>query len=103
MEKDESKQNKDQLARDANKKINSLKQEYETSVASTESIVQSMSKAFEELYEIDDIHIKIACLKCGGQGWFEQQDKSKVICPVCKGKKYMWALAWKTPVVVKAN
>lgn len=83
-------------------KVDGLKREYEALVVSTEEIMTKMSNAIEELYEVDDIHLKITCLKCDGQGWLQTQS-GKQVCPVCGNKKYMWAKKWKPEMVVKTD
>ena len=83
-------------------KVDGLKREYEALQISTEEVMTKMSNAIEELYEVDDIHIKINCIKCDGKGWVQVQS-GKQVCPVCGNKKYMWVKAWKPEVVVKVK
>lgn len=83
-------------------KVDELKREYDALVVSTEEVMTKMSNAIEDLYEVDDVHIKITCLKCNGKGWIQVQN-GKQVCPVCGNKKYMWAKSWKSDAVVKTN
>jgi DnaJ-class molecular chaperone len=78
---------------DLEEKLNNAKQEYEQLENKMYSIEQHMTNIIEEMFENDDIHIKIICPECNGKEMVKKGD-SRVVCSVCNGKGYIWAKKW---------
>lgn len=73
--------------------LDNCKQEYEQLENRMYYIEQYMTDVIEEMFEIDDIHIKIICPECKGKG-IVRKGEDKVKCPVCNSKGYIWAKKW---------
>lgn len=77
-------------------KLEEFKKEHQKLIDENNELVKRLnivrnkiSEISEQILRSDSNFVKVECMECNGTGIVQLEDK-KVVCKVCRGKKYLW-------------
>ena len=78
------------------KSLDELKKEHQKlieennrQVTKLNTVRNKLANISEKILELDDAYVRIECTECNGAGFLKKDDR-KVLCSICRGKKYLW-------------
>jgi len=75
---------------DIEDEIKSVSRKRDLAIIKAQELQDSLIKLAEELYELRPDFVKVECIRCGGLGYLQDENKKKHICDICQGKEYTW-------------